>query len=63
MKGLYARAFAGELKNMTGVDDPYEPPERPEVVLETETISPDEAVALVVRKLEQLGLVTLTQSA
>ena len=62
VKGLYARAFAGELKNMTGVDDPYEPPVQPEVVLETETITPEEAVDEVVRKLEQLELVTLSRT-
>ena len=61
-KGLYARARAGELPGLTGVDDPYEPPERPEVVLETETITPEEAVALVVRKLDELGLLTLSGS-
>jgi adenylyl-sulfate kinase len=55
-KGLYAKAFAGELKGMTGVDDPYEPPERAEVVLETERLSPDESLELVTRKLEELGL-------
>jgi adenylylsulfate kinase len=62
VKGLYARAFAGELKNMTGVDDPYEPPVQPEVELQTETITPEEAVGLVVRKLEELGLLTLSGS-
>jgi adenylylsulfate kinase len=62
VKGLYARAFAGELKNMTGVDDPYEPPEHPEVVLDTERITPEEAVELVSRKLEQLGLLTPTRA-
>ena len=62
VKGLYARAFAGELKNMTGVDDPYEPPEHSEVVLDTERITPEEAVELVSRKLEQLGLLTPTRA-
>lgn len=62
VKGLYARAYAGELTGMTGVDDPYEAPERAEVVLETERITPDEAVELVTQKLEQLGLVTFSRS-
>ncbi|MBV9820471.1 MAG: adenylyl-sulfate kinase [Solirubrobacterales bacterium] len=43
-KGLYARARAGEVKGFTGVDAPYEPPERPEVRLDTETVEVSEAV-------------------
>ncbi len=35
-KGLYAKALKGEIKNMTGIDDPYEPPENPDLVLDTE---------------------------
>jgi bifunctional enzyme CysN/CysC len=41
-KGLYARARAGELSDMTGIDSPYEPPESPELRLDTEAISPQE---------------------
>ena len=44
-KGLYARARAGELQHLTGVDDPYEPPSDPDVVVGTESL--DEAVAKV----------------
>src|SRR5918992_2345572 len=40
-KGLYAKAFAGEIKGFTGVDDPYEEPSEPEVVLDTEAESPE----------------------
>ena len=36
VKGLYAKAFAGEIKGFTGVDDPYEEPENPEIVIDTE---------------------------
>lgn len=43
-KGLYARARAGELKGMTGIDDPYEPPIDPELVIDTTQVSVDEAV-------------------
>ena len=57
VKGLYAKAFAGEIKGFTGVDDPYEPPTSPELVLETEEYSPEESARLVVAKLEELGLV------
>jgi adenylyl-sulfate kinase len=57
VNGLYAKAFAGEIKGFTGVDDPYEAPADPEVVVDTETTSPEEAAALVVARLEELGLV------
>jgi len=57
VNGLYAKAFAGEIKGFTGVDDPYEEPTSPEVVVDTEETTPEEAAALVVGKLEELGLV------
>jgi adenylylsulfate kinase len=44
VKGLYAKALAGEIKNFTGVSDPYEPPLDPEIVLHTESESVDESV-------------------
>lgn len=47
-KGLYAKARAGELKGMTGIDDPYEPPARAELTLRPSEQSVDEAVAAVV---------------
>ena len=57
VKGLYAKAFAGELKGFTGVDDPYEEPAAPELVIDTERHSPEESARLIVEKLEQLRLV------
>jgi len=42
-KGMYAKARAGLIKGYTGIDDPYEPPETPEVRLDTTSITPDEA--------------------
>jgi sulfate adenylyltransferase len=57
VNGLYAKAFAGEIKGFTGVDDPYEEPTAPEIVVDTEATEPEEAAAIVVRKLEELGLV------
>jgi adenylyl-sulfate kinase len=57
VKGLYEKAFAGELKGFTGVDDPYEEPSTPELVLATEEYPPEESARLVLAKLEQLGLV------
>jgi adenylylsulfate kinase len=56
-KGLYAKAFAGEITGFTGVDDPYEEPSAAEVVIDTEVQSPAESAQLVVAKLEELGLV------
>jgi sulfate adenylyltransferase len=44
-KGLYARARAGELAHMTGVDDPYEAPQRPELELDTSKLTVDECVS------------------
>jgi adenylyl-sulfate kinase len=57
VKGLYAKAFAGEIKGFTGVDDPYEAPEAPEIVLDTEEHSPEACAEIVLAKLEELGLV------
>jgi adenylyl-sulfate kinase len=51
-KGLYKKARAGEIKNFTGLDAPYEPPEHPEVHLKTATLSVDEAAEQVIRYLE-----------
>jgi len=56
VNGLYKKAFAGEIKGFTGVDDPYEPPERAEVVVETEGKTPEQSAEVVIAKLEELGL-------
>ena len=53
-KGLYVKARAGELTGFTGVDDPYEPPLRPDLVLETATTSPADAAEVVLRELRSL---------
>jgi adenylylsulfate kinase len=54
VKGLYAKARAGEIKGFTGVDDPYEPPSNPEVVAETAEESVEQSAAKVIDKLIQL---------
>lgn len=54
-KGLYAKALAGELQGFTGVNDPYEAPENPDLVLETGTMSPDECSDAVISWMEQNG--------
>ena len=54
-KGLYAKARAGILKGFTGIDDPYEVPEHPEIVIDTEELSADLAAHRVLITLEKLG--------
>jgi adenylylsulfate kinase len=56
VKGLYEKAFAGEIKEFTGVSDPYEAPTSPELVVNTESGAPEDSAQLVVDKLEELGL-------
>jgi adenylyl-sulfate kinase len=55
VKGLYKKALAGEIKGFTGVDDPYEAPANPELIILTEEETPQESAARIVRKLEELG--------
>jgi adenylyl-sulfate kinase len=57
VKGLYAKAIAGEIKEFTGVSDPYEEPLNPEVLIDSELETEDESLAKVVAKLEELGYV------
>jgi adenylylsulfate kinase len=54
-KGLYKKALAGEIKGFTGVDDPYEVPERPELVLDTMVESPAGSLERTLTKLQELG--------
>ena len=57
VKGLYAKARAGEIKEFTGVSDPYEPPENAEIVLETEEQTPEESAAAIIAYLEERELI------
>jgi adenylyl-sulfate kinase len=57
VKGLYEKALKGEIANFTGVSDPYEAPEKPDVKVNSEHEELDESVAKVLAKLEQLGYV------
>jgi adenylylsulfate kinase len=52
LKGIYRRARAGEMAHVTGVDDPYEPPLRPEVECRTDLETPEESAAKVLRAVE-----------
>jgi adenylylsulfate kinase len=56
-KGLYKKARAGELKNFTGIDDPYEEPLKPELCLDAGTISPQEGTVLIVEYLQKQGII------
>lgn len=56
-KGLYRRALAGEIKNFTGIDQPYEPPEAPELVLDSVNRSADLLAADLLAELERLGVI------
>jgi adenylylsulfate kinase len=56
IKGLYAKAFSGEIKEFTGVSDPYEAPEHAEIVVETEGRTPEESAAYVIERLEEIGV-------
>jgi len=58
VKGLYKKALAGEIKEFTGVSDPYEPPLNPEVTIYTDRETPDESAEKIWAKLVELGLVT-----
>ena len=51
VKGLYAKARAGQLKNFTGIDSPYEPPVHPEIRVDTTEMTPDEAADAIIARL------------
>ena len=57
VKGLYAKAFAGEIKEFTGISDPYEEPENPEIRVETHDKTPEESAEQVLAYLEAEGLI------
>ena len=61
-KGLYKKARAGEIKGFTGIDDPYEAPEKAELVLNTDGKSVDDCVAEVIRFLGEVGVLASVQS-
>jgi sulfate adenylyltransferase len=56
-KGLYAKARAGVVQGVTGIDDPYEEPENPDVIIDTEALSPELAAHRIFVKLESLGFI------
>jgi adenylylsulfate kinase len=57
VKGLYAKARSGEIKEFTGISDPYEPPESPELLIETDKQSPEESAQQIIAYLEERELI------
>ena len=57
-KGLYQKARAGQLKGFTGVDDPYEPPLKPELTIDATNTSPQQATVLLLEYLEKQGIIS-----
>lgn len=63
VKGLYEKAFSGELTGFTGVDDPYEQPLDADVVADTEALSPQECLQAILAALERRELIPVAESA
>ncbi|RLC72897.1 MAG: adenylyl-sulfate kinase [Chloroflexi bacterium] len=57
VKGLYKKAINGEIENFTGISDPYEPPENPEIVVHTGSETVEESTAIILRRLAELGYI------
>jgi len=57
VKGMYAKAKKGEIKGFTGIDDPYEEPLKPEVVVDTSKESVEESIEKIIRTLELMGYI------
>lgn len=57
VKGLYKKARAGEIKGFTGIDDPYEAPENPEITINSKTETKEESLAKILRTLELMGFI------
>ena len=56
-KGLYRKARAGQIRNFTGIDSPYEPPENPEIHLDTRALTPEEAAECIIQQLRRAGVI------
>ena len=57
VKGLYKKAARGQIRNFTGVDDPYEPPLEPEIAVDTESHDPAGCAAHIMARLQDLGVI------
>jgi len=60
VKGLYKKAMAGEIKHFTGIDDPYEEPLAPDILVETDKEIPEQSAARIIARLEALQYITAT---
>jgi adenylylsulfate kinase len=56
VKGLYKKARAGEIKNYTGIDSPYEPPEKPELIIDTDLLDIEQSVGAVLELLQERSI-------
>jgi len=56
VKGLYKKARAGEIKNYTGIDSPYEAPSKPELVIDTETLNIEQSVRALLKFMQERGM-------
>jgi adenylyl-sulfate kinase len=63
VKGLYKKALNGEIESFTGISDPYEPPEDPEVTIDSGRETIEESLQRILRKLEELGYVPPAEEA
>lgn len=63
VKGMYKKALAGEIKNFTGIDDPYEAPEKPEVHIMTAEETPEQSTQKIIRTLELIGYIPAVAGA
>ena len=61
VKGMYAKAFAGEIANFTGVSDPYEAPENPDILIPTHEQTPEESASYVIAYLEEHSLIPVVE--
>lgn len=57
IKGLYQKALKGEIKHLSGIDDPYEEPLKPEIIVETHKETPKKSIHKVLKKLEFLNYI------
>ena len=63
VKGLYKKAIAGEIPNFTGISDPFEAPENPDIHVRTDQGTPEECADQILQKLEQLGYIPVVEAA
>lgn len=63
VKGLYKKAIAGEIPNFTGISDPFEAPENPDIHIRTDQQTVEESAAAIIKALEERGLIPVVEAA